>query len=286
MRAATGIADRPPVSAVAPDRDIQARLLRLYRVSVLKQQKWLALRRAVGPTGGLRGLDIGGDNGIISYLLRRQGGAWTSADLDAQTVEAIRTMVGERVISLAEKDWPYPAGSFDRVVFVDCLEHVRDDGRFVEEACRVLAPGGRLIINVPLRKNSWLRRVREAIGQTDEAHGHLRPGYTVEELRALIGPRGTLLGHRTYSKFFSQLVDTVMTAGIRALKKPQPGAQVKGTVVTGQDARRHETLFRLYRLAFPLLWLVAQLDCLLWWRSGYMLLATVEVGGEQGGIGR
>lgn len=274
------------VAAGAPDRDIQARLLRLYRVSVLKQQKWHALRQAVGPTDGLRGLDIGGDNGVISYLFRSQGGAWTSADLDAQTVEAIRAMVGERVIPLAETAWPFPAASLDRVVFVDCLEHVRDDGRFVGEACRVLAPGGRLIINVPLRNDSWLRRVREAIGQTDHAHGHLRPGYTVEELRALIGSRGTLIAHRTYSKFFSQLVDTVMTAGIRAFKKPQPGAQAKGTVVTGQDVRRYETLFRLYSVSYPLLWLVAQLDRLLWWRSGYMLLATVEVGSAAAGMAR
>jgi len=268
----------PPIAAGAPDGELQARLLRLYRVSVLKRQKWEALRQAVGPTDGLRCLDIGGDNGVISYLFRRQGGAWTSADLDAQTVEAIRAMVGERVIPLAEASWPFPDASLERVVFVDCLEHVRENGRFVEEACRVVVPGGRLIINTPLRKDSWLRRLRDAIGQTDAAHGHLRPGYTVEELRALIGPRGTLIAHRTYSKFFSQLVDTVMTAGIRAVKQQQSGAQVKGTVVTGQDVRRHETLFRLYRVSYPLLWLVAQLDRLLWWRSGYMLLATVEVG--------
>ena len=51
----------------------------LFRKSVLKQQKWHAISALLGATDGLRCLDIGSDNGVVSYLLRARGGSWASA---------------------------------------------------------------------------------------------------------------------------------------------------------------------------------------------------------------
>lgn len=251
--------------------------LRLFSRSVLKQQKWRALHAMVGSTHGLRCLDIGADNGVISYFFRRQGGSWASADLDPQAVEAIRSLVGGQVALLNGRRSPFADGEFDRVVLVDCVEHVQDDRGFLREIARVTKPGGEVTINVPLRKDSWLRRVRLAIGQTDEAHGHVRPGYTVQELAAALGPAYEMTTHRTYSKFFSQAVDTLMTWGIRLVKRESPGGAIKGTVVTGGDLERHGKLFMIYSAVYPFVWLIAQLDRLLWWRSGYMLLAQATV---------
>ena len=55
------------------------------------------------------------------------------------------------------------------------------------ELARVTRPGGRLVVNTPHLKRTLLRRLRHALGQTDEKHGHLRPGYTPERLRELLG---------------------------------------------------------------------------------------------------
>ncbi len=259
----------------------QQTLLRLFGVSVLKQQKWNQIRRLLGPTAGLKGLDIGSDNGVISLLLRRQGGSWLSADLDAQTVEAIRAVVGSNVVAITPNRIPSQGASFDRVVLIDCLEHVQDDAGFAREILRVTKPGGVVIVNVPLKKDSWLRRLRLAIGQTDEAHGHVRPGYGLDEIRTLFGSSCAVERAKTYSKFFSEAVDTLMVWAIRRFK-PASNNTVKGTIVTGSDLKRHRSLFLLYVPLYPVLWLFAQLDHLLFWRSGYMLIARLRVSDQAG----
>lgn len=257
--------------------DQTAWALKLFRRSVLKQQKWRALSRALGPTEGLRCLDVGADNGVISYLFRQAGGSWVSADLDAQTVASIRGLVGGDVVQLDGSSSPFADGEFDRVVLVDCVEHVADDRGFLQEMTRITKSGGEMLLNVPLRKDSWLRRFRLAIGQTDGAHGHVRPGYTPEELANALPVGWTLVAHRTYSKFFSQVVDTLITWGVRRLKDRQPGTGMKSTIMTGTDLAQHRQMFMLYSTIYPIVWFISQLDRLLWFRSGYMLLAKARV---------
>lgn len=250
-------------------------VLALFNRSVLKQQKWQALSSFLGSTQGLRCLDIGADNGVISHLMRQEGGQWSSADLDPVTVRAIRDVVGSDVHQIDGVRTPFSEDTFNRVVIVDFLEHIETDEVFLKELHRIMREAGELIINVPLLKNSWLRRFRLWIGQTDEKHGHVRPGYTLEGLRGLLGPRFEIIEARTYSKFFTQLVDTLITWVYGWLKGAQ-GASRKGTVVTGTELAKHKKLFQFYGLIYPIMWLMSRLDQLLFWRSGYMLIVKAR----------
>ena len=63
--------------------------LALFRKSVLKQAKLRRILELLHDPTGKRNLDIGADNGVISYLLRQRGGRWSSADLDARAVASI-----------------------------------------------------------------------------------------------------------------------------------------------------------------------------------------------------
>jgi SAM-dependent methyltransferase len=244
----------------------------VFRASVLKQQKWHAIRALLGPTRGLRCLDIGADNGIISLLLRRQGGSWVSADLDGGSVEAIRGLVGGEVHLVNGGRMPFAAESFDRVVVVDALEHLHDDRGFIEEMARILRPGGVLLVNVPHLRETWLRRMRIRIGQTDERHGHVRPGYSEQELREVVRGRFAVTEARTYSRFFSEAIDTAIRWAQEQVAGRGVHGSVKGSVVTEDVLSRHGRLFALYRALAPLVWLVSQLDALLVGRSGYRLI--------------
>jgi SAM-dependent methyltransferase len=245
---------------------------KLFARSVLKQQKLREITALLGDTRGLDALDLGSDNGVVSLMLRRRGGRWVSADLDPGAVASIRELVGSEVYQLAGADLPFPDDRFDVVVVVDLLEHVRDDARLVAELRRVLRPGGRLIVNTPHAKESPLRRLRLAIGQTDEKHGHVRHGYTAASLARLLGGAFEIGRIHTYSRVFCEAVDTAVTAGYGLVKRGGGGGS-KGVVVTGADMGRHAKLFRLYSLVYPVFWSAAQIDRALPFLSGYMLIA-------------
>lgn len=247
--------------------------LRLFRKSVLKQRKLAELTESLGPTDGLRCLDLGSDNGVVSLLLRRAGGSWASADLTDEAVSSIRALVETEVHRIDASALPFPDASFDRVAVVDMLEHAPDESAFVRELFRVTRPGGLLVVNTPHLKHTLLRRLRHAIGQTDEKHGHLRPGYTPAGLRALLGAHGFAWeDSRTYSRFFSELVDTAINFGVERLGKR---GSAKGMVVTGADVAKHDQAFRLYSGIYPLVWTFSQLDRIVP-ASGYMLIASAR----------
>jgi len=251
----------------------------LFRRSVLKQRKLRELQGMLGATAGLRCLDLGSDNGVISLLLRRGGGDWASADLTEEAVSSIRDLVGSDVHLVRGEALPFADASFDRVAVVDMLEHVPDDRAFVGELARILRPGGALVVNTPHLKRTALKRLRDRLGLTDEAHGHLRPGYTAGEVHALLeaGGRFGLEGHHTYSRFFSELVDTGLNAVLARLGKK---GSSKGMVVTAADVKKHQRLFLAYSAVYPLVWTVSRLDALLPWTSGYMLIAAATRGGR------
>jgi SAM-dependent methyltransferase len=248
----------------------------LFNKSVLKQRKWSEITALLGDTRELRCLDIGSDNGVISYLLRQRGGTWTSADLDEKAVRSIQELVEGEALRIDGGRTPFSDDEFDRVVIVDFLEHIEGDREFIDELYRVIKPGGALIINVPHIKKSLLRKFRIAIGQTDEKHGHLRPGYTAAGLKELLAGKFSIVCARTYSKFFSECIDTLITAGFGLLKRNE-ATSTKGLLVTGGDMRRYEKIFRAYSLIYPVVWLFGKLDMSLAWCSGYMLIAKATI---------
>lgn len=251
--------------------------MQMFNASVLKRAKWREIKDAAGDTTGLNALDLGADNGVISYLLRSGGGSWTSADLTHETVSAISGMVGDRVHLLNGHALPFNSGSFDMIVVVDMLEHVENDTGLMREIGRCLLPGGKVIMSVPaLKKFSLLRSLRNIIGLTDKWHGHVHHGYTRSSLEAIL-PKGLgIESMHSYSRSFSHFIDTALNWVF--LRKSRRTAAViptaKGMVVTGKAATHRDV--RTLRRAYPLLKAFASLDRLLWWADGYMLLVVLQ----------
>jgi SAM-dependent methyltransferase len=253
--------------------------LALFNRSVLKQAKFQRILELLQDPTGKTSLDIGADNGVISYLLRRRGGRWCSADLDPRAVASIRQLVGDDVYQLDGARTPFPPGTFDQIVVVDYLEHIADDHEFVRELERILKPGGCVIINVPhLKPGSLLNRFRHRIGLTDAWHGHLRPGYSLDDLRRLLGPGFVIEAATTYSRTFSEMIDTALNGVYERVKgKKGSSESSKGTVITQGDLKRHRKEFFLLSALYPALWTIAKLDNLLPLQSGYKLILRARL---------
>jgi len=115
--------------------------LALFNRSVLKQAKFRQILARLDDSAGKRGLNIGADNGVISYLLRQRGGRWHSADPDERAVMSIRQLVGGNVHQIDGGATPFEEAAFDQIVIVDFLEHIPDHRGFAQELVRILKPG-------------------------------------------------------------------------------------------------------------------------------------------------
>lgn len=103
------------------------------------------------PAGSL--LDVGCGSGTMAKALKRQRPELDvhGVDFSAATIAAaVRNAEGVTFAQAPAESLPYENESFDAVTMFDVLEHVDDPARVLGEIARVLKPGGRFHIALPL----------------------------------------------------------------------------------------------------------------------------------------
>ncbi len=138
-----------------------------------------------GGRGGLTGL-LFPRSRIVNYDLDR---SFASAPCNRR--QAVHFLCGDATAL------PFPDASFDAVTMFDVLEHIPDDARAVAEAVRVLRPAGFLLVSTP--RDDWrfpyyalFRAVCPTEQEMWEEWGHVRRGYSLDQLRQLIPLRCTV----------------------------------------------------------------------------------------------
>jgi SAM-dependent methyltransferase len=142
-------------------------------------------------------LDAGCGNGYFAWLAYRSGANVTAVSNDqAQVRKAEAFLIGYRGADPARLRFQAgnlydiarePAGRYDEVICYEVLEHLVRDREMLEIFQAVLRPGGVLHLCCPNRLHP---RHRREVLDTQESGGHVRPGYTEEEFRALLEPLG------------------------------------------------------------------------------------------------
>ncbi len=250
----------------APDNAWQ---LHLFRRALKKKLKLAALLRHLGPVTGQQCLllSCGDNSGALNWHFRRQGGHWTWGDVLGENLAEMSQFLGETVHQVPEGRFPFAPDEFDRVVAIDVLEHLSDDQPFLHELRRVLRPSGRAIVTVPNGDPGlWANRLKHRLGMTPAVYGHTRAGYTVAELQQARTPavfRPVAAGG--YSRFFTEMVELIINFGYVFVLARRRGGATPGQIAPGSagELKRHGLAYRLYTLAYPLMWLISRLDFLL-----------------------
>ena len=127
---------------------------------------------------GLRVLDVGCGDGVISKPIWKMGNHVTSIELPTIATLAKKCQVPSVVAGDAEQ-LAFAANSFDVVLASEVVEHLWNPHSFFDEVYRVLRAKGHLIIETP--------EGRESLRYDDHKHY-----FTVERLKQMLGARFTL----------------------------------------------------------------------------------------------
>ena len=234
----------------------------LFRCSLPMRVKLDRIGRAVGPTHGMTCLEVGFDNGIMSYHMRQNGGTWHTVTTSEAAARSARDWAGDNVHVLKRGALPFKKKDFDIVVAADMLERVENPAAFIADCHRLMKPDSRLVLTAANRKKwTLMRLLRNALASPgyESRQESKYPGFTETELFGLLKDGFDLHGMHKYRGFFVEAVNLILQAMIRR-------------------RAQHDELagMRLHSMAKPFFFLAAQLDMLLFFVRGHCLLAVAK----------
>jgi SAM-dependent methyltransferase len=146
-------------------------------------------------------LDAGSGPGVFTMQLAKQHreAEVLGVDIDEAAVNRATTIASRAGISncrfeIGDVTSLGLEGRFDLVISVDNLEHIEDDVGAMKRLREALRPGGRLVVHVPGYYRRWLLLGRRV---NFDVPGHMRPGYTAEEITGKLEQAGLeVLEHR------------------------------------------------------------------------------------------
>jgi 2-polyprenyl-3-methyl-5-hydroxy-6-metoxy-1,4-benzoquinol methylase len=153
----------------------------------------VAVARRFPPDGVL--WDIGGGNGFVSCGLQAEGLQVALLEPYLEAARSARARGVSTVVCSTLEDAGFHEHSLDAAGLFDVLEHIENEGAFLDRLRRCLKTRGRLYLTVPAYGWLW--------SSNDRFAGHFRR-YTARRLESLLQAHGFRIRYATY--FFQPLV--------------------------------------------------------------------------------
>lgn len=145
----------PPEYWFVPEQDATSRLEEFYRRAVLRDHIRFVLK-AIENSGLEQGLvlDCGCGGGLFLKMLAERGYPVAGLDFSLAAATVAWRQNGVPVVCGKLNAAPFAPGSCAAVTMFHVLEHLYDPASYLDAAHRLLAPEGRLVIQVP-NAASW-----------------------------------------------------------------------------------------------------------------------------------
>jgi 2-polyprenyl-3-methyl-5-hydroxy-6-metoxy-1,4-benzoquinol methylase len=110
-------------------------------------------------------LDVGCGSGSNSLALAQKGHRLHGVDISDTAIEQYCRHGFDGRVADVETGLDYPDASFDLVFCSEVIEHMTSPEILASEVCRILKPGGELVISTP-NSAFWLYRLLGLVGYT------------------------------------------------------------------------------------------------------------------------
>jgi len=173
------------------------------------------LKRHLHP-GSVKTLDAGCGIGLFTLYAAKRGNDVLGLSLDQgqlRSAETCRDLLGLQNASFKPCDlrelekMDLARASFDQIICCETIEHILEDQKLLRDLASLLKPGGQLLLTTPFKQSRAL--LGDHLSEQEDG-GHVRWGYTHDEMRTLFEGAGLRLTEAGYvSGMVSQMATNI-----------------------------------------------------------------------------
>lgn len=172
-------------------------------------------------------LDIGCGEGIFLGELAKRGIDVKGVDIDKQALEKAkdnfrRLNVKVDVKKSSADKIPFKNESFEQIICLDVLEHVKNPNNVISEINRILRKNGKVIISVPNELYLIKTILPFNFSEQLKVIGHNNKGFYYGDIKTILEKNGfKVLRYKYYHKWFSRFITELIygLAGKKGMKK-------------------------------------------------------------------
>lgn len=173
-------------------------------------------------------LDVGCGNGQNTIKISRVANSVVGVDIDKKLLKIAKRSVDLlgiknikfEIVNLEEK-LKYQNHSFDKIIFLDVLEHLNNRYLILKEIKRILKPEGLLFIGVPNSQTSW-KKFQCSVGINSFSDPDHKVEFSENEISSLLNLHSFKIinfGYGTYDTPLRGLFDIIGGFSLNAYKK-------------------------------------------------------------------
>jgi ubiquinone/menaquinone biosynthesis C-methylase UbiE len=158
------------------------------------KRKIKTMLKLAGFSRGDHLLDVGCASGVYTFELAKMGFRMTGLDLSPECIHTATHQAGQMglsnidfVVGDAEALSQFENNTFDGAISFSALRYVPNPDKAIQAIYRVLAPGGRAVVDFPNKRSPWFKILKPLLTGETHIHDHQ---YTTRQVKRMLKTAG------------------------------------------------------------------------------------------------